>query len=419
MLKAEENELLTRTGPGTPMGALFRRYWLPVLLAEELPEPDGEPKAVRLLGEDLVAFRDTRGQVGLLGAHCAHRGAPLAYGRNEECGLRCLYHGWKYDVAGRVVDMPNVAAGSTYAERVRHTAYPTREVAGVVWAYLGPPEQEPPFRAWEWTHAPAERLGVYKILESCNWAQGIEGTIDTTHTDFLHSADVRGRPRDHAPILETQDTAYGFRYAAIRQPDTDADRTQYVRVSVFALPCFAMFPPLRGRGVRGMDASDEVIVQQAFVPIDDEHTWFYSFAYSRRGPLPAYWRNYPREFGLQGNVGVPAGNRANKHLQDYAALKTESWSGIQGVNCQDFAMAEGMGPILDRTREHLVPADTAVITFRRLMLQQARALAAGATPRGLGADVPWERLASDERTIPREQPWQAVGAFAGEPVPTA
>lgn len=143
MLSREENYLLTRTGPGTPMGDLLRRYWIPALLSEEIPEPDCHPVQVRILGEELIAFRDTQGRIGLLGEHCSHRGTSLLYGRNEECGLRCIYHGWKYDVEGNVVDTPAEPPGSDFKQKVRHTAYPCKESAGVVFAYLGPRKKCP------------------------------------------------------------------------------------------------------------------------------------------------------------------------------------------------------------------------------------------------------------------------------------
>ncbi|MBV8714768.1 MAG: Rieske 2Fe-2S domain-containing protein, partial [Chloroflexi bacterium] len=277
MLSREENLLLCQTGPETPMGKLMRRYWLPALLSEELVEVDGEPLQVRLLGENFVAFRDTNGRVGFLDENCPHRGASLAYARNEECGLRCIYHGWKVDADGQVVDMPTEPATSTFRNRLRHPAYPTREAGDVVWVYLGPPEHEPPFPDWEWTRAPRAQRGASKIFEDCNYAQGVEGTIDSAHSDYLHSSDIRGRPKDHAPRLEAVDTLYGFKYAAVRAPDVDADLYKYVRLTLFVAPFYAFIPPFRqGRLASDSDTPGEVAVQQAFVPIDDEHTWFFT-----------------------------------------------------------------------------------------------------------------------------------------------
>ena len=416
MLTREENALLTRTGPGTPLGALFRRYWLPVLLSEELPEPDGDPKQVRLLGERLVAFRDTRGRVGLLEEACPHRCASLAYGRNEECGLRCIYHGWKVDVDGNILETPPEPPESTFKDRIKHVAYPTREANGSIWAYLGPRDQMPPFPEWEWQRAPAAQFGVTKIYEDCNYLQGVEGSIDSAHSDYLHSSNIRGRPRDHAPRLETQDTAYGFRYAAIRRPDAHADTHQYVRVTIWVAPFYVFTPPQRAGISSSAGAGQDVLVQQAWVPIDDEHNYFFSLRYNRTGPLA---EAHAAQFRMDAAFR-PARNRANLHLQDRAAMRAgTSWSGIDGVNSQDFAVVESMGPIVDRTREHLGASDVAVIRMRRRLLEAVRAHQAGALPPGLDPSIPYDRLSTDERIAPIDMPWQAVAAFAGEEVPAA
>ena len=186
MLPKELNELLTRTGPGTPMGAFLRRYWLPALLSEEIPTPDCPPVQVRLLGEELVAFRDSEGRIGLLEEHCLHRGTSLFYGRNEECGLRCIYHGWKYDVAGRVLDTPAEPAGSTFKDRLQHVAYPTHEAGGMIFAYLGPPDKQPLFPSYSWAQLAPEHTYVTKSLLECNYLQGLEGECDSSHLSFLH-----------------------------------------------------------------------------------------------------------------------------------------------------------------------------------------------------------------------------------------
>ena len=187
MLSTEDNELLCRSGRGTLMGDLLRQYWLPALPSRELPEADGEPKKVRLLGEDLVAFRDTQGAVGLMAANCPHRGASLFFGRNEECGLRCVYHGWKFDVTGRCVDMPSEPAESTFKDKVRARAYPCHEVNGVIWAYMGPRQTPPPFPPFEITTLPADHVyPPLMMLEECNWVQALEGDIDSAHIDWVH-----------------------------------------------------------------------------------------------------------------------------------------------------------------------------------------------------------------------------------------
>ena len=184
MLSKEDNELLTQVNPGTPMGNLIRRYWVPALLSEEVPQPDCPPVRVRMLGEELVAFRDSEGRIGLLGERCAHRGTSLFYGRNEDCGLRCIYHGWKYGVDGHVLDMPAEPGDSDFKKKLRHTAYPTHEAGGVIYAYLGPRDKMPLFPNYEWTQVPLDQTYVTKCLLECNYLQGLEGECDSSHLSF-------------------------------------------------------------------------------------------------------------------------------------------------------------------------------------------------------------------------------------------
>src|SRR5579859_5584040 len=186
MLKREENELITRTGPGTPMGNTIRRYWMPALLASELPHPDSDPVRLRLLGEDLIAFRDTDGKVGLIQNNCPHRGASLFFGRNEEAGLRCVYHGWKFDVTGACVDMPNEPAESDFKQKVRATAYPCVERNGIVWTYMGSRQMAPPLPELGWALVPAEARQSLRYARACNWLQALEGDIDSSHVNYLH-----------------------------------------------------------------------------------------------------------------------------------------------------------------------------------------------------------------------------------------
>ena len=228
MLSTEDNELLCRSGRGTPMGDLLRQYWLPALPSRELPDADGEPKKVRLLGEDLVAFRDTQGAVGLMAANCPHRGASLFFGRNEECGLRCVYHGWKFDVTGRCVDMPSEPLESTFKDKVRARAYPCHEVNGVIWAYMGPRQTPPPFPPFEITTLPADHVyPPLMMLEECNWVQALEGDIDSAHIDWVHGkvrpdSTQRGTwHRDKRPRLEVLATDYGACYSARRHSDVE------------------------------------------------------------------------------------------------------------------------------------------------------------------------------------------------------
>src|SRR5512138_506660 len=227
MLTHEENELITRISPGTPMGDTLRRYWIPALLAWELPGPDCPPVRVKLLGEDLVAFRDTDGRIGLLEELCPHRRASLFFGRNEECGLRCVYHGWKFDVSGRCVDMMNEPEELSFKHKIRQPSYPTVELGGLVWTYMGPPDREPPLPKFAWTQSPATHRHVSKVIEECNWLQALEGGIDTSHAPILHrlittsskrggispaSAFVRGK----APKLVVDLTDWGYQYSGLR-----------------------------------------------------------------------------------------------------------------------------------------------------------------------------------------------------------
>lgn len=216
MLSVQENETITRVGPGTPMGELMRRYWQPTLLSWELPEPDCAPVRIRLLGEDLVAFRDTSGRVGLVGEWCAHRRTSLWLGRNEENGLRCVFHGWKYDVTGQCVDMPNELPEYDFREKVCIKAYPMQELGGVIWAYMGPKEKQPPPPSFEWTRQPETHRHVSKALEECNWLQALEGGLDSIHTSFLHRRFGGDRPgleglraQATAAKLDVQMTPYG------------------------------------------------------------------------------------------------------------------------------------------------------------------------------------------------------------------
>ncbi|MBV8089314.1 MAG: Rieske 2Fe-2S domain-containing protein, partial [Alphaproteobacteria bacterium] len=257
MLTREDNELVTRTGPGTPMGNVLRRYWIPAFLARELPEPDCPPVRVRLLGEKLVGFRDSQGRVGLVDEFCPHRRASLWFGRNEESGLRCVYHGWKFDVDGNCVDQMNEP--EPFCQKVRLTTYPTVEIGGLIWAYMGPREKMPPPPAFEWTQVPETHRHVSKVWEECNWLQALEGGIDTSHAPILHRTITANttRPgipvqgpfvRGKAPTLEVDVTDYGYRYVGIRP--LDEDKT-YVRSYHFVMPFTQIRPQQISRGPGG------------------------------------------------------------------------------------------------------------------------------------------------------------------------
>lgn len=421
MLSKQENELLTRVGPQTPMGAMLRRYWVPACLSEELSESDGPPIRVRLLGEDLVAFRDTDGRVGIMDESCPHRGASLALGRSQGCGLTCLYHGWKIDVEGNILEMASEPEGSTFKDRLKHIAYPARESGGFVWAYMGPPEKEPPFPEFPWAKAPASHIAIAKILEEANWVQALEGAIDSAHSSTLHSTDIVSaedaagsesktdgeqlaakRPsNDRSPKLEVEDTPYGFCYAAIRKPIKNADTTKYVRITAFAAPFTAFIPPF-----------DEFTGTQIFVPVDDHHTTFYYIQQAHKRPASQEnWRK-----AVFARVGVDLDenyrkvrNRQNNYLQDRDAMKRgESFSGIEGVPTQDMAMQETMGPIMDRTKEHLGTSDVAIIRMRRIMLKSVREFQEeGQDPVGLeDPALDHSKIRAIEQMMPIDSPWE-------------
>jgi phthalate 4,5-dioxygenase oxygenase subunit len=430
MLSAEENTLLCRIEGDAPMGRMIRRYWIPAALSEEV-EPDGAPRRVRLMGEELIVFRDSNGKPGLLEELCPHRGASLLLARNEECGLRCLYHGWKFDVNGKVHDMPAEPDASAMMERVGAVAYPVRESGGIIWAYMGEKGAEPPPLDFEFAQYPTDNIVHMKARLDCNWVQALEGVIDSSHTNYLHgdtfkpaagflSSTYRGdsllvdRPSsDGKPRYEIENTDYGFRYAAIRKPIADADKNSYVRVTLFVAPFYGLFPGQEGWGS-----------VQAFVPIDDTHTMLYFTRYNMRGPVSVEERK--RHFAWSGFVpgvdvdaeGRKFRNRDNDWLQDRKAMQLgKSMSGIRGVQMEDAVVQESMGPIYDRRKEHLGVSDMAVVRMRRLMLQSVRDFAeSGKTPLGLQRALNYKKLRAEEAIVPLDTPWQKLCRL-GEPQP--
>jgi phthalate 4,5-dioxygenase len=423
VLTPEENARLTRVGPGTPMGEVFRRYWIPACLAEELPEPDGAPIRVRLLGEDLVAFRDSSGTVGLVDAYCRHRRAPLFFGRNEECGLRCVYHGWKYDVTGQCVDLPSELPSSRLIQHARIKAYPTFEGGGLVWTFMGPPDRTPERPGYEWLRVPATHLGISKTYQACNYLQAIEGGIDTAHVGFLHNEDITNRHQlamlDNHPELEVDITDYGYRYVGIRQVREDE---AYVRGYQFLMPCqkiqgsvlrLAGQVPPDGDLNEALRERIPTIYGHLWVPMDDETSAVYNLRYS---PTPAvslpreHWLATEEHSGRGPDAFVPGTywlkqNLANDYLIDRALQKERTFTGIRGVNTQDVAIQEGMGPIVDRSLELPGTTDKAVVAARELLLEAAEQVEHGEEPRGLRAEDSRDVSAVD-MVIPRGVPWR-------------
>ena len=406
MLKREENELVTRVGPGTAMGNTLRRYWMPAVLSSELPNPDSDPLRVRLLGEDLIAFRDTNGAVGLVHNNCPHRGASLFFGRNEEAGLRCVYHGWKFDVSGQCVDMPNEPAESDFRNKVRAVAYPTAEKAGIVWTYMGPPEKQPPLPDHEWMRAPEGYCYASKTFEYCNYLQAMEGGLDTSHSSFLHrNFDAEGlanpRVRSTAPRLEVLNTDYGYMYASIRP--LPEDEQNFVRIYHYLMP----FYQLRAGGSHKTLGNTD---GHMWVPIDDTNCWAWNFHFSHGGPV-SYdeWQRYEHMMGrglaedyIPGTFKLKA-DASNDFLLDREVQRKVNFTGIMGTNTQDFAVQESMGPIYDRTKEHLGSADTAIIQMRRLLIAAVHDVEDGRDP--VGSQGEGSQVRPAQMYLPEDAPW--------------
>lgn len=418
MLSHEENMLLCRVEGDAPMGRMMRRYWTPVCLAEEVAEPDGAPVKARLFGEDLVVFRDSEGRVGVMDELCPHRRASLVYGRNEQGGLRCLYHGWKMDVNGHVLEMVSEPAASGMVNKVRHRAWPVHEWGGYIWTYMGPAGTEPVFTPPPWAPHAEARVSVAKVILPCNWAQVLEGAIDSAHSSSLHSSDMVParvdtaradgnlwqRPStDKAPRLQVDRTGWGFRYAAIRRPIQNAAVNDYVRCTVFVAPATVLIPPNNLYNVANVN-----------VPVDDTHTAFYFMAWGHPAQTPdtETWRKFLRQ-----QVGVdldssyrPLRNLENRFWQDRQAMKAGNFTGITGFPNQDVAMWVTMGPIADRTQERLGASDLAIVEFRRQMLDAVRAFDAGQPALGTAQATPPSSTCSYQVIMPKTEDWRGFPA---------
>ena len=390
MLRPEDNVKITRVGPGTPCGEFMRRYWQPFLLSSELPEADCPPVRVRLLCEDLVAFRDTDGRVGLIDAHCPHRRAPMFFGRNEECGMRCVYHGWKFDRNGDCVDMPSEPAGTPLQARVKIKAYPTFEGGGVVWAYMGPREHMPAPPDYEWMRAPETHRFVSKTYEDCNFLQALEGGLDTAHSSYAHNNDIANRNmprnRDKAPRLDVELTDYGYRYISTRRT---GDSGSYVRVYQYIMPA----QQIRGSIIKieGGRSDRPRFDGHIWVPIDDESCFVFNTMYSYDANAPLS-HDFVMAFESRAGRGPEhhepgtfrlLANRSNDYFIDRHVQKTQTFTGIAGVNTQDYALQEGMGVIVDRSLENLGTSDKAIVAMRRMMLRSIDAVARGEDPPGV------------------------------------
>ena len=388
MLSVEDNERVTRVGPGTPAGELLRRYWMPAALSSELVEKDGAPVRVKLLGEDLIAFRDTNGKVGLVDAFCPHRRAPMFFGRNEECGLRCVYHGWKFDVNGDCADMPSEPADTPLKAKVKIKSYPTSEGGGLIWAYMGPKDKMPPPPDYEWMRAPETHRHISKTFEDCNYLQAMEGGLDTAHSSFAHNNKLGDnselRNADTAPRIEVEHTDYGYLYTSTRKSRPDSN---YLRIYHYVMPIQQM----RGTVTSFNGEKNDMphLDGHLWVPIDDYTCNVYNviWAYDHDVPLSrdyiVEWETFtgrgPNDF-LPGTFKLKAG-KANDYFIDRQVQKTQTFTGIPGVNTQDYALQEGMGNIVDRSKEVLGTSDRAIVAMRRMMLDATRAVERGESPR--------------------------------------
>jgi phthalate 4,5-dioxygenase len=388
MLSKEQNKFITSTGPETPMGNLFRCYWIPCLLSEELPEPNCAPVRVKLLSERLLALRDSRGRLGLIDEFCAHRGTSLWFGRNEDGGLRCPYHGWKYDVTGQCIEVPSEPEDSGFCQKIKLKSYPCTELGGIVWTYMGPPEEKPPAPAFEWTTVPAAHRYVSKRWEECNYLQAMEGGIDSSHVSFLHSGELHRDPlhqgskgsayhlADRKPSFEVVESAGGLYIGARRNAENGQS---YWRVTQWIMPWYSIVPPY----------GDNALNSHAWVPIDDENCFTWTFTYHPTRPLTEIELVTMQEGGGLHVRFVPGTfrpliNKDNDYMMDRAAQRAGvTYSGVKGIAMQDGSVQESMGPIQDRTKENLVSTDNAIIMARHRLRRAALNLEKGTAPPGL------------------------------------
>jgi phthalate 4,5-dioxygenase len=398
LLSREDNERLTRVGPGTPMGELMRRYWIPAAFTHQIAEPDGPPLRVRLMGENLVLFRDTQGRIGLIDERCPHRTASMFFGRNEQSGIRCVYHGIKFDVDGNCVDVPCVPACADeqmgkIKRALRIKSYPCVERGGAVWAYMGPPELKPAFPDLEWTLVPDNQRFATRHIQECNWLQGLEGGFDATHLTFLHGGDAEPSRKIAPSLYEVMPTDFGFVVGTGRD---SGKGTIMWNMNVMLMPFHKIISSIPHAA-------------HVWAPIDDDNTMLYSINFQPHRPLTA--EDLKRETAWRGihTENVPGtdhaiANKANDYLIDRALQASgKSFTGVKGLGTQDCGIQESMGPVAERTLEHLLVCDTAIVKIRRLLLQTLKDHAAGkALP---GTDPASYRVRSARCELPKGAPF--------------
>lgn len=400
MLSKADNDLICRVGPDTPMGKAFRHYWLPVMLSSELPDAGGAPFPVEVCGERLVVFRDTSGALGALAEHCCHRGASLLLGRVEDCGIRCIYHGWKFAVDGTVLETPNVV-DPRFKDRFKARAYPIRDAGGLVWVYLGDPANAPPLPRWAFMDVPeSHRLPVIAVV-NCNYVQLMEGVVDSSHLSILHTVGLKATDAadldfakktnhmqfDAAPRMEAEETDFGFHYVALRRNDRGAQSVTEARVAPYVAPCFVLNP------------NGDLFF--SFTPINDERVLFFHLWWSEdkafgEEPLRSQQLSFVglddetlAEFGMTRETSADPDRpqRGNNFLQDREAMRRGHFTGFPNFTQEDAAVSMSGGPIRDRTKEMLCHADIAITRLYRSLMKCAHQAAAGQEPVGVHADV--------------------------------
>ena len=422
MISHDDNNLLCRVEKDAPMGGIFRQHWIPACLSEEVAEPDCDPVKIRLLGEDLVVFRDSEGKLGILDEYCPHRRASLSFGRNEECGLRCLYHGWKFDVDGNAMEMSSEPAGSSFLDKVKLKSYPAREAAGFVWTYMGPAETMPEFELPVFSPTAETPVATSKVIINCNWAQILEGAIDSAHSSSLHSSDMRPakvarassnnsywqRPStDKAPRMVIERTPFGFRYTAIRRPIQNAATHDYLRTTLFIAPYTVHIP-----------SNNLHHIAILHIPMDDTHTYFYFLAFGGVDcPDTETWRKF-----LHLQVGIDVDERfnnlrtrENNYKQDRQAMRLGSFTGVPGIPNQDIVMWETMGAIADRSIDRVGASDVAIVEFRKQMVEAAKDFASSGVVIGrMEPHVPHYVLRSFEGVVRKTTDWRTAGVSEEE-----
>jgi phenylpropionate dioxygenase-like ring-hydroxylating dioxygenase large terminal subunit len=405
MLSAAMNERLTRVGPGTPGGELMRRYWIPIAPYAQLLE--NPVRKVRILGEDLVLYRDKSGTLGLVGDRCLHRRVDLQYGIPDECGLRCPYHGWKFDFTGQCIEVPSEPEESGFAKKIKLKSYPLVERGGLLWTYMGPEQHKPPLPEWEFAMVPSGQRFVSKRLQESNWLQAMEGGIDSSHVSFLHRGNINSDPlfkgakgnqynlSDARPVFEVVESPGGLYIGARRNAE---EGNYYWRITQWVIPSFTMIPPRGGHSVHG----------HFWIPIDDENCWAWSYDFHPTRELTGAEREAMRQgkgihvLNMPGTFR-PVANKDNDYLIDRAAqLRGDTYSGVEGIAMQDASLQESMGPVVDRSKENLVSTDNGIIMARHRLIQAAKALAErGERPPGV--DLAHQRVRSAALILPPDQ----------------